>query len=66
LHNRRFTKLNRAQLIQLIRDFGGDDETFSLYRDDGKRKQIRVWYVPAMEADEPTLTVKEIQDDIPF
>jgi hypothetical protein len=66
LHNRRFTKVNRAQVILFLRELGGNDSKIWIKRPDGQRKQVRIWWVPAFDNFEPELKVEETQDDIPF
>jgi hypothetical protein len=66
LHHRRFTALGRAQIIQMIRDMGGDNGSQNIMKRGGKRTKIRCWWVPAFEEDEVELPVQEIDNDIPF
>jgi len=66
LHHRRFTALGRAQIIQMIRDMGGDSGSQNIVKRGGKRTKIRCWWVPAFEDDEVELPVQEISNDIPF
>ena len=60
LHHRRFTALGRAQIIQMIRDMGGDSGSQNIVKRGGKRTKIRCWWVPAFEDDEVELPVQEI------
>ena len=66
LHQRRFKAENRGQMIQMIRDLGGENHTQNINKSDGTRTTMRCWSVPSYEEDTPTLTVKEMNNDIPF
>ena len=66
LHHRRFVGQTRAQIIQMIRDMGGDSGKQNIVKAKGKRTTLRCWYVPAFQEDETELPVKEISNDIPF
>ena len=66
LHHRRFKVDNRGQLIQMIRDLGGDNGIQNIHKSDGKRTTIRCWVVPAFEQEEIELSVREMNNDIPF
>ena len=66
LHHRRFTALGRAQIIQIIRDMGGDSVSQNIVKRGGKRTKVRCWWVPAFDEDEVELPVQEIDNDIPF
>jgi hypothetical protein len=66
MHNRRFSKLNRAQVIQLLRDLGGDAGVQYVKKPEGGRKQVRIWWIPEFDRSEPELQVKEMTDDVPF
>jgi hypothetical protein len=66
LHHRRFVSQTRAQIIQMIRDLGGDNGSQHITRKSGKRTTVRCWWVPAFEDDEVELPVQEINNDIPF
>ena len=66
LHHRRFKVENRGQLIQLIRDLGGEDSVQNIRKSDGKRTTLRCWTVPAFEEDHIELPIREMNDDIPF
>jgi len=66
LHHRRFKVENRGQLIQLIRDLGGENNVQNIRKSDGSRTKLRCWSVPAFEENEIQLSVKEMSDDIPF
>ena len=66
LHHRRFKVDNRGQLIQLIKDVGGDQSRENIKRSDGRRTTLRCWAVPAFEDDHIELSIREMNDDIPF
>jgi len=66
LHHRRFKVESRGNLIQLIRDMGGDNSTQNIRKSDGKRTTIRCWSIPAFEEDHTELPIKEMKNDIPF
>ena len=66
LHHRRFKVDNRGHLIQMIRDMGGDNTKVNIHKSDGKRTNIRCWQIPAFEQEEIELSVREMNNDIPF
>ena len=66
LHQRRFKVENRGQIIQMIRDLGGESFKQNVHKSDGSRTNIRCWSVPSYEEDTTTLPVKEMSNDIPF
>ena len=66
LNHRRFNALTRAQIIQQIRDMGGDSGSQNITKRSGKRTKIRCWWIPAFEDDDIELPVKELDSDIPF
>tara|TARA_R100000541_G_scaffold58158_4_gene69074 strand:- start:2509 stop:4032 length:1524 start_codon:yes stop_codon:yes gene_type:complete len=66
LHHRRFKVDNRGQLIQMIRDLGGDNGVQNIQKADGKRTKVRCWHIPAFEQEEIELSVREMNNDIPF
>ena len=68
LKNRGFTSYSRAQVQEQIKHLNNGQECFGRYNvrnADGKRIQLRVWWVPSFEENEGE-TEKEILDDIPF
>lgn len=66
LHHRRFKVDNRGHLIQMIRDMGGDNGVQNIQKADGKRTKFRCWHIPAFEQEEIELSVREMNNDIPF
>ena len=66
LHHRRFKVDNRGQLIQMIRDLGGDNTKVNIHKSDGRRTTLRCWQIPAFEQEEIELSVREMNNDIPF
>jgi len=66
LHHRRFKVDNRGHLIQMIRDMGGDNGIQNIHRSDGGRTTLRCWHIPAFEQEEIELSVREMNNDIPF
>ena len=69
LHHRRFSSLTRGQIMQMIRDIGGDTGVQNIMKPTkgGEIKStLRCWIIPAFEDDEIELPVKEISNDIPF
>ena len=69
LHQRRFTGHTRAQIIQMIRDLGGDNTVQAIAKRTPKgevRSTIRCWWIPAFDEGEMTLGKEEFENDIPF
>jgi len=69
LHQRRFTGHSRAQIIQMIRDLGGDNTTQSITKRTPKgevRSTLRCWWIPAFDEEDITLEKQEFENDIPF
>ncbi|MDB4534195.1 hypothetical protein N9242_04920 [Vicingaceae bacterium] len=66
LHHRRFKVDNRGHLIQMIRDMGGDNTKVNIHKSDGRRTTLRCWQIPAFEQEEIELSVREMNNDIPF
>ena len=69
LHQRRFTGHNRAQIIQMIRDLGGDNTTQRIKKRTPKGEvisTIRCWWIPAFDEEDITLEKQEFENDIPF
>lgn len=69
LHQRRFTGHTRAQIIQMIRDLGGDSTVQAIVKRTPKgevRSTIRCWWIPAFDEGEMTLGKEEFENDIPF
>jgi len=68
LKNRGFTSYSRAQVQEQIKELNNGQECFGRYsvrNTDGKRTQIRVWWVPSFE-DTETETSQETNNEIPF
>ena len=69
LHQRRFTGHTRAQIIQMIRDLGGDNTTQQIKKRTPKGEMystIRCWWIPAFDEEDITLEKQEFENDIPF
>jgi len=69
LHHRRFSSLTRGQIMQMIRDLGGDTGKQNIMKRSSKgeiKSSLRCWVIPAFEEEEIELPVKEISNDIPF
>ena len=69
LHQRRFTGHTRAQIIQMIRDLGGDNTTQQIKKRTPKGEMystIRCWWIPAFDEEDITLDKQEFENDIPF
>ena len=69
LHQRRFNGHSRAQIIQMIRDLGGDSTTQSIRKRTPKgdvRSTIRCWWIPAFDEEDIKLDKQEYENDIPF
>jgi hypothetical protein len=69
LRQRHFTEYNRAEIQEQLKRLNGDQECHgkkNIYKNDGSRTTIRVWWVPAFEEEDVELDVKEIENDIPF
>jgi hypothetical protein len=69
LHHRRFSSLTRGQIMQMIRDFGGDTGKQNITKRSSKgeiKSSLRCWVIPAFDEEEIELPVKEISNDIPF
>ena len=50
----------------MIRDMGGDNGVQAIHKSDGKRTTLRCWHIPAFEQEEIELSVREMNNDIPF
>lgn len=69
LKNRGFTQYNRAEVQDQLKRLNSDGEctgTRTIKQDDGKRRSVRVWWVPEFDDGEVELDVKEDNYDIPF
>ena len=69
LKNRGFTEYTRAQVQEQLRKINGTDDCEShqwIRKQNGKGSTIRVWWVPAFDAEEVELETKEISNDVPF
>ena len=69
LHHRRFSGPTRGQLMQMIRDLGGDTGKQNVVKRSPKgeiKSTLRCWVIPAFDEGEVELPIKEISNDIPF
>jgi|TARA_R110000782_G_scaffold76828_2_gene152715 hypothetical protein len=69
LHHRRFNSLTRGQIMQMIREIGGDtgkQNVMKRAKGGEVATTIRCWVIPAFDEEEIELPVKEISSDIPF
>ena len=69
LHQRRFHGHSRAQIIQMIRDLGGDNTTQQIKKRTPKGEiysTIRCWWIPAFDEEDIKLDKQEYENDIPF
>jgi len=69
LKNRGFTSYTRAQIQEQIKDLNGGGPCHGVQNirlEDGKRAQIRVWWVPAFEDNEVALPKMEVESEYPF
>jgi hypothetical protein len=69
LKNRQFTHYKAVHIQEQLKTLNDGGECYlkkNIKKDDGSRKQLRVWHVPAFEDEEIELEPKEFSDDIPF
>ena len=69
LRQRHFNHFNRAQIQEQLKKINGTENCHghkNIYKEDGSRTSIRVWWVPEFEDEEIPLDIKEIDNDIPF
>lgn len=69
LRQKNFTQYNRAEIQEQLKRLNNNQECHgkkNIYKPDGSRTTVRVWWIPEFEEDEIELDVKEIDNDIPF
>ena len=69
LRQRHFDYRSRAEIQEHLKALNGDQNchgTKNYYKEGDKRTSVRVWWVPAFEEEETNLSVKEIENDVPF
>jgi hypothetical protein len=69
LRQRHFNYRSRAEIQEHLKAINGTENCHGIknyYKEGDQRTSVRVWWVPAFEEDEVSLTVKEIENDVPF
>jgi hypothetical protein len=69
LRQRHFNYRSRAEIQEHLKAINGTEHCHghkAIPKEGGKPSTVRVWWVPAFEEDEVSLTVKEIENDVPF